>query len=83
MGNNNSRREIIEFRFENKLIPGDYSIAVGLAELVPSINWSPYYEIEVIVDYCPGCYQFKVSRNIEKPIWGKVGVPVVIEKYSI
>jgi len=76
-------REIFELKFENKLIPGDYSIAVGLAELVPSINWSPYYEIEVIVDYCPGCYQFKVSRNIEKPIWGKVGVPVVIDKYSI
>jgi lipopolysaccharide transport system ATP-binding protein len=83
LGSKNCRREIIELKFENKLIPGDYSIAVGLAELVPSINWSPYYEIEVIVDYCPGCYQFKVSRNIEKPIWGKVGVPVVIDKYSI
>jgi lipopolysaccharide transport system ATP-binding protein len=83
IGGKDINREIIEFQFENKLTPGDYSIAVGIAELTPSINWPPYYDIEGIVDYCPGCYPFKVPTDIEKPIWGKVGIPVDIQKYSI
>jgi lipopolysaccharide transport system ATP-binding protein len=81
IGGKNINREIIEFKFKNRLTPGDYSIAVGLAELTPSINWPPYYDIDVIVDYCPGCYPFKVSSEIEKAIWGKVGISVEIQKY--
>jgi lipopolysaccharide transport system ATP-binding protein len=83
IGGNDISREVVEFQFVNKLTPGDYTIAIGLADMVPSVTTPPYYDVDVVADYCPGCYQFKVPYDIEKPIWGKVGVPFTIKKYLV
>lgn len=83
IGGKGIKREIIDFQFENKLVPGDYTIAIGLAEMIPSITFPHYYETGLVADYCPGCYQFKVGLEVEKSIWGKVAIPVKVKKYSI
>ena len=61
IGGKDIKREIIDFQFENKLTPGNYTVAIGLADMIPSTTTPHYYEIEMVADYCPGCYQFKVT----------------------